>query len=131
ESWLRRTAAAAYLDGKIARHFVWGHMTNLSPFPLIPVSRAKRSFRGAPMNDTPRQNTAETDDDHLLDELVDRIIAKVQAGEPVELSHFAGAGPQRLVRLRQLLPAIQAATHMTGFGADPPQGSRALGHIEL
>ena len=83
------------------------------------------------MNDTPRQDTAETDDDHLLDELVDRIIAKVQAGEPVELSHFAGAGPQRLVRLRQLLPAIQAATHMTGFGADPPQGSRALGHIEL
>src|SRR5579864_8257918 len=45
--------------------------------------------------------------DAILDKMIEEITDKLQAGESVDLSEYAGEDPAQLERLRRLLPALK------------------------
>src|SRR6516162_3741545 len=61
--------------------------------------------------------------DSVLDDLIEALTVRLQAGEPVDLDEVARRHPEHAERLRQLLPAL---VMMADLGDSSPRGLEGI-----
>src|SRR5690349_21480780 len=72
--------------------------------------------------------------DPALERLIERVAAKLQAGEPMQIDEVVAAHPEFAHELAKLLPAIEMLVHVGNSPPESPRGKlpfRELGDFRI
>ena len=77
------------------------------------------------MTTSAKERSAAVGKDASMLEMVDELVRRHQAGEPIDLEELAGGDPARVEQLRQLLPTLEKLADLglsvtPGLSASPP-----------